>query len=217
MHLPILRVCTTQSLSVNSHFDLGIVKAQRQKGKALKDKLEVASAREVALTIALFHDSMSREAIDGSMDHQDDAYGNVFDLDGDLGVEYFSKLTPEALHFTLGFPEGRPVHWCHWRLPTQFVNFWDQKDWEMAKATVKPPNANALTILWHQATGVASMARQCFTEEVTAVPVPGILLADAVGVGKTAQVMGFIAFLQSVWMSEQGKCKRPPIVGKTFE
>lgn len=217
MRLLTRRVRSLKNIFENPHSDLNTVVVHRQQGKALKHKLEMANEREVAQTMALFHDSLSRETVDGSMEQQDDAYGTIFDMDGDLGVEYFSKHSPETLYSILGFPHGRPIHWCHWKLATPGTSFWDQEDGEIAKAPVAPLNASPLTLLWHQAAGVASMARRCFTEEPSATHLPGILLADAVGVGKTAQVMGFIAFVQSVWMAEQGLGLRPPVVGELIE
>ena len=47
-------------------------------------------------------------------------------------------------------------------------------------------------------------------------PHPGILLADGVGVGKTAQVMGFIAFLQSVYHAQKLGGMPPPIIGEVL-
>lgn len=44
--------------------------------------------------------------------------------------------------------------------------------------------------------------------------VPGMVLADAVGIGKTAQVMGLIALTQQVYMAEQEAKTRPPLIGE---
>ena len=71
----------------------------------------------------------------------------------------------------------------------------------------------ALGLLWHQLVGVASMANKVWSSECTDLAY-GMLLADEVGVGKTAQVMGFIAFTQLVYQLEQQGKAHPPLLHK---
>lgn len=52
-----------------------------------------------------------------------------------------------------------------------------------------------LHLLWHQLVGIASIIDKIFTAELVEVGVPGVLIADAVRVGKTALTMGMIAFI----------------------
>ncbi|KAM6500021.1 hypothetical protein JOM56_003035, partial [Amanita muscaria] len=68
-----------------------------------------------------------------------------------------------------------------------------------------------LSLLWHQLVGVASLATKAWGPDARHAPF-GILLADEVGVGKTAQVMAFIALLQLVHQCELNGQQRPPLL-----
>jgi hypothetical protein len=73
----------------------------------------------------------------------------------------------------------------------------------------------AIELLWHQLCGVSEIVNRIWTAEQTP-DVHGVLLADDVGVGKTAQVMASIAFIQLVFQSEAHKHLRPPIISMPF-
>ncbi|KAJ3489622.1 hypothetical protein NLJ89_g11513 [Agrocybe chaxingu] len=62
------------------------------------------------------------------------------------------------------------------------------------------PTRRKVQLKWHQAVGVASILDKTFHGPNEAKP-GNILLCDAVGVGKTCQVMATIAFLQALWTS----------------
>ncbi|KAF9494556.1 hypothetical protein BDN71DRAFT_1507539 [Pleurotus eryngii] len=72
-------------------------------------------------------------------------------------------------------------------------------------------------LLWHQLAGTHAMVGKMWTEKLADKP-PGTLLADNVGVGKTAQVMACIAFIQQVYLIERAlkkgntNLRRPPII-----
>ncbi len=79
------------------------------------------------------------------------------------------------------------------------------------------PGFQEQRLLWHQLAGTCGILRGMWTSERGDRP-PGTLLADGVGVGKTAQVMASIAFIQQVYLIEtaieEGNTvlKRPPII-----
>ncbi|KAF8431211.1 hypothetical protein L210DRAFT_934667 [Boletus edulis BED1] len=57
------------------------------------------------------------------------------------------------------------------------------------------PDMKPLRLLWHQLVGVASIIDKIFVTKPVQIGPPGILVADAVGVGKTALTMGTLAFI----------------------
>jgi hypothetical protein len=65
--------------------------------------------------------------------------------------------------------------------------------------------------------GVTAIIDKIWTKDKASVP--GILLADAVGLGKTAQIMAVIAMIIQIWMAEKRGMEgsqevRPPLIGK---
>lgn len=65
-----------------------------------------------------------------------------------------------------------------------------------------------LSLLWHQHVSIASIIEKIWqTDNINSVP--GVLLADEVGVGKTAQVIGTIAFMINVYGQTRLPVGRP--------
>lgn len=121
--------------------------------------------------------------------------------------------TTEELSNLLGFLDARPVNWNSYRAADNLVSPWDEAS-EEVRASFKNggPGMVPLKLLWHQLCGVAAIIDRIWTAEETP-NVHGILLADDVGVGKTAQVMACIAFIQFVFQLEVRQQARPPIIG----
>lgn len=110
----------------------------------------------------------------------------------DLGVEKFAQHSEEVLTGLLNFPDARPALFAMFR-STSGLCAWDA---DSAKLFVSGnPDMKPLRLLWHQLVGVASIVDKTFTAAPTVGGLPGVLIADAVGVGKTALTMGVVAFL----------------------
>jgi len=136
----------------------------------------------------------------------------VFGEDGDdMGVTAYKDKTYEELSTLLGFPEGRPPLFSKFRSKDTTINSWDDPV-ESSKWTQGGEGLQPLTLKWHQLCGVASMVDKMFVQEQDSGT--NVCLADDVGLGKSAQIMAFIAFLITVWYSERDlSTARPPIVG----
>ena len=119
--------------------------------------------------------------------------------------------TPDELSNLLGFFDARPINWNGYRTADNLVSPWDIAEDAREKFNTGGPDMIALRLLWHQLCGVAAIVNRVWTAEETP-DVHGILLADDVGVGKTAQVMASIAFIQLVFQLEKQKQPRPPII-----
>jgi hypothetical protein len=131
---------------------------------------------------------------------------------GDLGVGKFSRKSPKELEALLGWPRSRPPIFAEYRSRTGRNEWNDNK-----KFSDSDPDIEPLALLWHQMCGVTAIVDKIWTRDEE--KVPGIFLADAVGLGKTAQVMAVIAMIIQVWMAEklgrEGKPEvRPPVIGK---
>jgi SNF2 family DNA or RNA helicase len=117
----------------------------------------------------------------------------------DIGVDTFRTYDEESLNRLLHFPDGRPALFNKFRSISRKCA-WDkgaEKDFVEGNPDMQP-----LSLLWHQRVGIASIVEKIWTKTLTD-NVPGVLLADDVGVGKTAQVMGTIAFIIDAYWAQQ--------------
>ncbi|KAJ4463203.1 P-loop containing nucleoside triphosphate hydrolase protein [Lentinula lateritia] len=136
---------------------------------------------------------------------------------GDLGMEVESDMSPEMLATSLGFLRQALPHQFNTLRAMNGITPWD-KATQFETEADNHQNLLPLSLHWHQLAGIHSIARSVFTK--TAVPdhCTGVLVADEVGLGKTAQSLSFIAFLNQAIMIQKHKqpSKLPPIL-KTFK
>ncbi|KAL0952272.1 hypothetical protein HGRIS_006562 [Hohenbuehelia grisea] len=92
-------------------------------------------------------------------------------------------------------------------------NAWDKgRDTPAAKVfQVGGPGITKFNLFWHQKAAVAALCRHSWKVTETA-GVTGVLIADGVGLGKTATAMAYTAQTQRVWTSENKDGIRPAIV-----
>ena len=131
----------------------------------------------------------------------------------DLGMEKEFNLTPGDLATRLGFNKRR--------LPYQFNKLrhvsgltpWS--DGRLFETKPTPDCLNLNQLHWHQLAGVHAISRIIFTAKPDLQHETGVLIADEVGLGKTAQALSFIAFLnQCISLRERGMGP-PPILGES--
>ena len=193
-----------------------MVKAHQTGKKKKMHPADLADKHAVRQIVNLYLDFFERD--DGELHFEGEFAGqlwlDVCDDSGDLGVREMSKKSETELSTLLSFPNGRPLAWNNFSATDKSSTAWEETDSEMLKKyEVGGPGMGELHLLWHQLVGVASMAEKTWRENNSETSF-GILLADEVGVGKTAQVMAFIAFLQFVQQSEVKGSSRPTILGK---
>ena len=142
----------------------------------------------------------------------DDDVGELYEIfeegGDDMGVTKFKAKNEDELRDLLAFPEGRPPQFAKFRHNDTTKSSWDDpknKRWTEGGEQLEP-----LRLLWHQLCGIATIADDVFQKRGT--PVANKLLADDVGIGKSAQVMGLIAFLFMVYFADDKGHKRPPLV-----
>jgi hypothetical protein len=161
-----------------------------------------------------FFDNGREQFVDfENVENAEGIWDQVTNEEGDMGVDEMKKKRVEELCTLLGFPDARPIIWNSYRAAGNAQNAWEvgdeagRKKFDEGGEQMEP-----LCMLWHQLVGVASMAHKVFSAEERQ-ECFGILLADEVGVGKTAQVMGFIALLQTIYQAEQKQKTRPALLG----
>ncbi|KAG9318996.1 P-loop containing nucleoside triphosphate hydrolase protein [Chiua virens] len=136
----------------------------------------------------------------------------------DLGVAQFAHHSEEALSSLTNFPDGSPTLFSKFRSLSGLCAWDDDNAKQFSSSN---PDMKPLRLLWHQLVGVASVIDKAFSAEPVETGLPGILIADAVGVGKTALAMGVIAFIIDAFYGQEaaagrrvgGKLLQPDILG----
>lgn len=130
---------------------------------------------------------------------------------GDFGMEVEVWMSIMALAIQLGFPSGLPLqfntlHHMSGILP------WD--NYELFMADPLPPDLDKMKLHWHQPTGVHSMLHSLFTNEMDPTHTTGILIGDKVGLGKTAQAITLLGFLNQVILVQSANQNLPQVLGE---
>lgn len=107
-------------------------------------------------------------------------------------MEVESNMKLSTFTYQFGFPTGLPAQFNAHRHRSG-ITPWD--DPTPFKEDPVPVCLDKLTLHWHQLAGVHSMIRSLFTKEKDATHTTGVLVGDEVGLGKTAQAITLIAFL----------------------
>jgi TATA-binding protein-associated factor len=132
----------------------------------------------------------------------------------DPGVEMESNMKPEALCHNLGFKNGLPILFNRYRHVDGLIP-WDPKFQHLfTDPTKRSPDLKPIALHWHQMAGVHAIVRNLFSAQPSANHIPGVLLADEVGLGKTFQAGALIAFLSDLAFRQQKNMPLPPIIGK---
>lgn len=112
-----------------------------------------------------------------------------FDLSNwQSGVEQFQDMTPEQLWRALGLEdEGLPYFNLHEDPESRWDPWSDEwQEWYVTQYDSETPEWRDLCPRWHQLVGIFKMLINMFEGRP-------VLLMDEVGVGKTLQVLGFLA------------------------
>jgi hypothetical protein len=131
----------------------------------------------------------------------------VFDHMGDLGTEKQATKSAEVMSQELQFKGERPFLFNKTKYCSSAFTLWDNE------GEIASEEQEELRLHWVQLAGISAMVEKSFSD-VEATDLPGILLADEVGVGKSAQIMGFIAFLLQVKYMETSNASQPQVVSK---
>ena len=128
----------------------------------------------------------------------------------DLGVQKFSTFDDNALNQILNYSDGNPLLFNSTMIPNGLRTLWEPP-------LPHPESLVPLKLLWHQKVGIATMVDHFWSARVEEPGLKtGLILADEVGLGKTAQLLGLLAFLveHRAGQSISSKIRSPSIIGK---
>ena len=154
----------------------------------------------------------SHEQLQTVLNSEDGAQDAWLEL-ADLGVEKFAQHNEQTLSRLLNFPGARPMLFAQFRSASGLCA-WDAD--KSKRFFLENPDMKPLHLLWHQLVGISSVIEKTFTAEPVERLPPGVLIADAVGVGKTALTMGVIAFIIDAFYVQEGMAGRG-VAGKAIE
>ena len=108
-----------------------------------------------------------------------------FDIEADLAV-YKTMSLQQLLDEIVGKPGVRKIPGMNeWEDRTGAFTPWDENPEAKSFFASPSPHKKRIQLSWHQAVGVHKLLRHMLKNE-------GILLADAVGVGKTLQAIALV-------------------------
>lgn len=139
------------------------------------------------------------------------------DCGGDFGMEEEAKMTAVSLAIALGYRTGRPPSFNIIRDRSGLTPWDNSSEFPMTKlnSDALPDNLTKLSLHWHQLAGNHSIMRSILSPVADPSRILGMLVADEVGLGKTAQAIAVIAFFMQAIFLQQSKRKYPPILCKS--
>jgi SNF2 family DNA or RNA helicase len=136
----------------------------------------------------------------------------------DLGVEEESSMDYDSASSALGFSNGLPFIFNRFRHKAG-LNLWDNPDaFNPESPNFEQEKLLAAALHWHQIVGTHSICRTIFSQKPSDEKsnARGMLIADEVGLGKTALVIAVLATLSHlVWLQKNNR-PLPPLFRKYF-
>jgi TATA-binding protein-associated factor len=123
-----------------------------------------------------------------------------------------ANMDPKQLAKALGFKNQVPVSFNPYRHKSGASPWDDENLFEFPQDQPPPKFIDLLKLHWHQLAGIHSVVRSIFLEHPDDSQPAGVLIGDEVGLGKTAQAIAFIAFLNQVIYVQSKDFILPPIL-----
>lgn len=141
-----------------------------------------------------------------------------FDLEdadgGDMGMEVECTLDPTTLATALGFSRRKLPYQYNELRHLSGLTPWSDK--QLFDTKPRPDCLVNNELHWHQLAGVHSIVRNTFTATPDPNHCTGVLVADEVGLGKTAQSISVIAFLNHCIFLQENGMELPSVLGESL-
>lgn len=178
---------------------------------------QLATEEDVSDLLNLYHEYFDQDLEEEEEPPISDALPENQKLNncgGDFGMEEEAGMTPSSLAISLGYRTGIPVSFNPVRDRSGLTPWDDPKPFSNPDSFALPENLTRLRLHWHQLAGTHSIMRSILSADSNPSRVLGILIADEVGLGKTAQAISVIAFFMQAVYIQQTKRKLPRILSK---
>ena len=176
----------------------------------------LASEEDVSDVLNLYHEYFDQDFEDEEPPISDahPEQQKLNDCGGDFGMEEEAKMTPASLALSLGYRTGLPPSFNVVR-DRSGLTPWDKPDvFSRVNIDSLPDNLTKLRLHWHQLAGNHSIIRSVLSKVPDSSHVIGVLVADEVGLGKTAQAIAVLAFFMQAVFLQEAKKKLPRILCK---
>jgi TATA-binding protein-associated factor len=138
------------------------------------------------------------------------------DCGGDFGMEKEATMSAASLAIALGYRTGRPPSFNTIRDRSGLTPWDNRSSFSGLNPDALPDNLTKLHLHWHQLAGNHAIMRSILSTKPDASRVLGILIADEVGLGKTAQAIAVISFLMQAVYLQQNNKKFPTMLCKSI-
>ena len=132
----------------------------------------------------------------------------------DFSMENEASMSCSALLSALGLKEGRFPLFNSFRYLSGTTTPWDNQSVFNVSKNEIPSYLSVLGLHWHQLAGIHSIVCTIFTAIEDSSHPCGVLIGDEVGLGKTAQAIGVIAFLNMVIFLQSEQKPLPPVLSE---
>lgn len=178
---------------------------------------QLATEEDVSDVLNLYHEYFDQDVEDEEEPPISDAppeQRKLNDCGGDFGMEEEAKMTSASLAISLGYRTGIPPSFNAVR-DKSGITPWDHPaSFSFTDQDALPDNLTKLFLHWHQLAGNHSIMRSILSKVPDSSRVLGVLVADEVGLGKTAQAITVIAFFIQAVFLQQNRRKLPRILSE---
>jgi hypothetical protein len=179
----------------------------------------LAAQEDVEEIFALFEQLNNTEDAHFSLFAFDNDDDDTSDTAGDLGVQLEANKSYDELCSALGLTKNGLLPGLFNRVRhVDGHTAWNDKYAGLfvdGQENEPSPVLKPLRLHWHQVVGLHATIRKVFSSEPVEGPVPGVLIADEVGLGKTFLAASIVAWMIERRLIEEKELHRPlpPIAG----
>lgn len=183
---------------------------------------QLATEEDVSDLLNLYHEYFNQDLEEEEEQPISDALPltqkqKLNDCGGDFGMEEEAKTKGSTLAISLGYRGALPANFNPLRDRSGLTPWDDPYPFSGLDLKALPENLSPIRLHWHQLAGTHSIVRSILSPESDSLRVLGILIADEVGLGKTAQAISVIAFFMQAVFTQRSDCKLPRIMGKRVQ